>query len=160
MRTQADVAAAIRSDRETWRTLVADVGPDRLDEPGPMGEWTFGDMAGHLAGWRNYRAGQFEAAARGEPDPGPPWPAALEEDDDINAWIHEHDRDRSAEDLVAEYDASFERLAAAIEALPEAAVADPNAFPWMGGDPIVDADFTSHLHDEHLPAVRAWLDRT
>jgi hypothetical protein len=23
---------------------------------------------------------------------------------------------------------------------------------------LVDADFTGHLHDEHVPSVRAWLD--
>jgi len=35
---------------------------------------------------------------------------------------------------------------------------DPEAFPWVGG-PVVDADFTGHLHDEHVADVRAWLDR-
>ena len=27
------------------------------------------------------------------------------------------------------------------------------------GEPLVDADFTGHLHEEHVPTVRAWLDR-
>jgi hypothetical protein len=29
--------------------------------------------------------------------------------------------------------------------------------PWIG-EAQVDVDFTGHLHDEHVPAVRAWLD--
>jgi len=157
MTKQAELAATIRADRATWRALVAEVGRDRMNEPGPMGEWTFGDLAGHLAGWRNWRSTLFEAAARGEPEPPSPWPAELEEDDDINDWIHAHDRDRSADDLVADYDGSFERLAAAIEAVPEAMLSDPKAFAWTGGEPFLNGDPTSHLHDEHLPAVRAWL---
>jgi hypothetical protein len=157
MTTKAELAAAIRADRAVWRSLVAEVGRDRMDEPGPMGEWTFGDLAGHLAGWRNRRSALLEAAAGGEPKPSSPWPAEFQDNDSINDWIREHDRDRSAEDLVADYDRSFERLAAAIEALPEAMLSDPQAFAWTGGEPLVEGDFTSHLHEEHLPAVRAWL---
>ena len=157
MRTQVEAAARIRADRETWRSLVADVGPERMDEPGPMGDWSFREMAGHLAGWRNHRIAQLEAAARGEPLPPSPWPAELEDDDDINDWIRERDRDRSAEDLVADYDESFERLASVIERMPEHIATDPGGIPWMEGDALVDGDFTSHLHDEHLPAVQAWL---
>jgi hypothetical protein len=157
MTKRATLAAAIRADRAFWRSLVADVGRDRMNEPGPMGEWTFRDLAGHLAGWRNWRSALLEAAARGEPEPSSPWPAELDGDDDINDWIREHDRDRSADDLVADYDGSFERLAAAIEALPEAVLSDPLAFAWTDGAPLLDSDPTSHLHEEHLPKVRVWL---
>jgi hypothetical protein len=30
--------------------------------------------------------------------------------------------------------------------------------PWARGSVIVDSDFTEHLHEEHLPSIRAWLD--
>lgn len=158
MMTKDEFVAAIRADRPTWRSLVAEVGSDRMNEPGPMGDWTFGDLAGHLAGWRNRRIAQLEAIARGEAEPPSPWPAELEDDDDINDWIREHDRGRSATDLVADYDSCFERFAAAIEALPEPMLSDPNAFSWTGGTALLESDPTSHLHEEHLPDVRAWLD--
>jgi hypothetical protein len=155
--TKQELVAAIRADREVWRSLAAEVGRDRMNEPGPMGQWTFKDLAGHLAGWRNWRSALLEAAARGKSTPSSPWPAAFREDDDINDWIREHDRDRSADDLVADYDRSFERLAAAIDALPEATLRDPRAFAWTDGEAFLDGDPTEHLHGEHLPAVRAWL---
>jgi hypothetical protein len=126
-----------------------------------MGEWTFGDMAGHLLGWRNRTISRLEAAGRGEPDPAPPWPAELPADDDdaINDWIREQHAGRSAEQNVADYDASYDRLAAAIESISESQAHDPAAFPWIG-EPLVNVDFTGHLHDEHVPSVRAWLDRS
>lgn len=126
-------------------------------EPGPMGEWTFKDMAAHLAAWRNARIPMIEAIGRGEPIPAPPWPAALDDDDRVNAWFQDRDRDRPLDDVLADYDASFERLAAALEALPGAVAHDADALPWAGGTPAVDIDFTDHLHAEHLPNVRAWL---
>jgi hypothetical protein len=154
---QRELAARIRADRQVWRDLVAEVGRDRMLEPGPMGDWTFKDMAAHLAAWRNARIPMIEAIGRGEPIPPPPWPAELDDDDPINAWFRERDRDKPLDDVIADYDASFERLAAAIEALPDAVAHDPSALPWAGGTSAVDIDFTDHLHDEHLPDVRRWL---
>jgi hypothetical protein len=124
-----------------------------------MGEWTFHDVAGHLAGWRNQAIAQLEAAARGEPEPPPPWPAELDDDDPIDAWIHEHDRERSAEELIADYDGSFERLTAAVEALPDRLFEDPQALAFMDGEAVRDTDFGEHLR-EHDAEVRAWLART
>ena len=115
---QRAAAARIRDERRRWRDLVDAVGPARLDEGGAMGEWTFGDLAGHLAGWREHRLRELEAAARGEPAPAPPWPAGLVENDEINDWIHEH-QSGTVQDRIDAYDATFERLASAIEALPE-----------------------------------------
>ena len=57
MRTRAEQIAAIKADQQFWRDLAAEVGPDRYAEPGPMGEWSFGDMAGHLLGWRDRTTG-------------------------------------------------------------------------------------------------------
>jgi hypothetical protein len=159
MPTKSDLIAAIRADQQFWRGLVAEVGPDRLNEPGPMGDWTFGDMAGHLLGWRNRTISRLEASGRGEPDPAPPWPAGLEDDDDINAWIRDQHADRTPEQNVADYDASYDRLASAVNAISDDRAHDAAAFPWIG-EPLVNVNFTEHLHDEHVPSVRAWLDRS
>ncbi len=124
-----------------------------------MGDWTFKDLTAHLAAWRDYRIPMVEAAGRGSPMPAPPWPADLAEDDydAINAWFQERDAGRTLDDVLDDYDSSFERLAVAVEALPESVAHDPNGLPWLGGEAAIDADFTEHLHAEHVPAVRAWL---
>ena len=163
MRTRADQIESLRADQQFWRDLAAEVRPERYAEPGPMGDWSFADMAGHLAGWRRRTIARLEAAGRGEPEPAPPWPPELDDDDAsgteaINDWIQAQQAGKAPEALVDEYDASYDRLIAAIERLPDDVLTDPEAFPWVGG-PVVDADFTGHLHDEHVADVRAWLDR-
>ena len=157
MRTRDEQTAVIRADQQFWRDLAADVTPDRYGEPGPMGEWTFGDMAGHLLGWRNRTIARLEATARGEPDPATPWPAELVDDDPVNDWIRANDAGRAPAELVDAYTASYDRLISALEALPEAMLTDPEALPWVGSA-LVEVTFTSHLHDEHAPSTRAWLD--
>jgi len=84
--------------------------------------------------------------------------AGLDADDDVdkvNDWIRERHAGRAPEQLVADYDASYDRLIAALESLP----ADLQTFvvPWTG-EPLVEVDFTGHLHDEHVAPVRAWLE--
>jgi hypothetical protein len=168
MRTRAEQVAAIRADQKLWRELAAEVGAERYEEPGPMGDWSFADMAGHLLGWRNRTIGRLDAAARREPEPPPPWPRELDDDDSfvatdgpdpdaINAWIREQHAGRAPEQLVRDYEASYDRLVTAIESLPDDLLTDPDAFPWIGA-PLVTVDFTGHLHEEHLAVVRAWLD--
>jgi len=158
---QRSRADQVRADRQVWRDLVAEVGRDRMLEPGPMGDWTFKDMAAHLAAWRNARIPIIEAIGQGAPLPATPWPAELDEDDYelINDWLQARDRDLPLEEALAAYDGSFERLAAAIEALPESVAHDPNGLPWTEGSAAVDIDWTEHLHDEHLPDVKAWLQK-
>src|SRR5919201_4111436 len=94
----------IQREQRFWRDLVAQVGRDRMDEPGPMGEWTFKDLVSHLAGWRGRTLARLEALAAGRGEPPAPWPAELKDDDTINAWIRERDRNRPLDDVLAEYD--------------------------------------------------------
>ena len=158
MGTKAEQIEALRADQQFWRDLAAEVGPDRYGEPGPMGEWSFGDMAGHLLGWRNRTIDRLEALGRGEPEPAPLWPADLDDDDRINDWIRDHDAGTDPAAQVAAYDRSYDRLIAAIDSITDATLTDPEATDWVGSA-IVDADFTGHLHEEHVPDVRAWLSR-
>ena len=121
-----------------------------------MGEWSFGDMAGHLLGWRNRTIRRLEALGSGRPDPASPWPPELDDDDRINDWIRANHADRTPDELVADYDASYDRLIAALRSVPDAQLTDPHLVPWID-TALVDVDFTDHLHDEHVPDVRAWL---
>lgn len=158
MRTRAEQIAAIKADQQFWRDLAAEVGPDRYDQAGAMGDWSFGDLAGHLLGWRDRTIARLEAAARGEPDPIPFEPDTDEEIDAYNVQIREYDAGRSSAELVDAYTDSYDRLIRALDALPEATLTDPTALPFVGG-PLIDVAFTGHLHEEHAPDVRAWLDK-
>lgn len=147
--------ARIDSEREQWQRLVAEVGTGRMEEPGPMGEWTFKDLAAHLTGWRELTLARLSAGQGQEAQP--PWPAELTEDDEINNWLHNRDRDRPLDDILLEADNSFERLTSAIRALPEEDLITPGRFPWLGDEPLAELDPAGHLHEEHEPDVRRWL---
>ena len=162
--TKDDLLAHIRAEQADWRALVAEVGEGRMEQPGPMGDWTFKDLVAHLLGWRERTIRRLEAGPG--PEPPTPWPAHLgvgdadSEVDEINNWIYERYRGRPLADVLAEADASYDRLAAAIAALPDEDLASPVRFPWMEGKSLVDGDLFDHLHEEHEPSIRAWLARS
>ena len=155
--TRSDLLARIDAEHQAWRELVAEVGVGRMQEPGAMGAWTFKDLAAHLLGWRQYAISRLGAVAADRPDPAPPWPHWMDDDDAINAWIQERSDGRSTREVLDAIDASYDDLAAALGALPPEVLSDPRAIPWLGGQAAADIDWLSHLHEEHLPSIREWL---
>lgn len=157
MGSKEEVLTRIAAQQALWRDLVTEVGHERMERPGPMGDWTFKDLAAHITGWRERTIGRLQAGPGANPPP--PWPAEMTNDDEINEWIYARHRDRPLLAVLDEADASFTRLSAAIRALPEADVITPGRFAWFDGACVADADFFGHFHDEHERDVRAWLAR-
>jgi hypothetical protein len=156
----------IGRERQMWERLLAEVGDDRMLEPGAAGAWSFKDVVAHLNGWRVLTLARLEAARDGRDPEPPPWPAHLDEDvesdlDEINDWIYRAGQDRSLQDLLAEYSQSFDRMAAAVSAVSDQDLTNPARYPWLGGHPleaVLDGTF-GHFHEEHEPGLRAWLRR-
>lgn len=152
----------IDEERTDWEALLADVDPGRMDEPGVTGDWSFRDVTAHLLAWRDGGIRLLEAEARGEPEPPTPWPATLTGDDEINAWLYERDRELTADQVLEAYAETFARLRTAVLALPDEALTDPHYFPWMNGQSVaesmLDRSWFDHLHVEHEPQIRRWLD--
>lgn len=159
MKTRDELIEEIHAERAAWQALLAEVGEQRMEEPGPMGDWTFKDLAAHLLAWRERTIARFETGPDGSAPP-PAWPASLDGDDEINAWIHEQHRDRPLGDVLADMDRSYERLAALFTTMPEDDLMTPGrwGFEGMEATPLVDADIFGHFHEEHEPSLREWLE--
>ena len=153
---RADLIGRIEAIRERWRRLVADVDEDRMELPGPTGDWSFKDLASHLTAWRRRTIARLEAEGRGDPPPTAPWPVELGEDetDAINGWIYEQTKDRPLSEVMAEADATYEPFIAAVRALPIESVAREHG-SYVEAE-AEDGHPYGHL-GEHEPDVRRWL---
>jgi hypothetical protein len=147
----------LNKEQAQWEALLAQIGEARMDQAGVAGHWSIKDIVAHLTGWRRRTVARLQAAKRGEPEPPTAWPAHLQTDDEINAWIYDTNRDRSVRDVLADSREVFQQLVAAIEAFPEAELIDPQRFAWMEGAPLTAAALFGHFHDEHEADMRAWL---
>lgn len=152
----------VDEERTDWEALLADVDPDLMDEPGVTGDWSFRDVTAHLLAWRDGGIRLLEAEARGEPEPPTPWPATLTNDDEINAWLAERDRDIPVDTVLDAYADTFARMRTVVMALPDDALTDPEYFPWMAGQSVaesmLDHSWFDHLHIEHEPQIRRWIE--
>lgn len=156
----------LQEENRQWQALLEQIGAARMDHAGVNGEWSLKDMVAHLAGWQPRLIARLEAAQRGQPDPPPPWPAELHTDDEINAWIYQANRGRSARDVLDDSQRLFQQLLATIEGLPddvriETIEASGRKYHvlWLGDQRFAPGEFFDHFHDDHEPDLRAWLAR-
>ncbi len=157
--SKAELIKDLEEQNKQWEALLARIGEGRMDDPGVAGHWSIKDIVAHLMSWRRRTVARLQAAARGEQEPPPLWPANLQTDDEINAWMYEANHGRSVREVLDDSRQVFQQLLIAINALPEAALMDPRRFPWLEGQPLSAAALFSHFHEEHEPGMRAWLAR-
>jgi hypothetical protein len=155
----------IERERLVWAQLLRAVGEERMEQPGASDAWTFQDVVAHLNGWRRRTLARLDAARTGA-EPVAPWPADLDADSEvgltqINAWIAQSGRERTLQEVLREARRSFDLMRDAVPARSEAELTDPSRYPWMRGEALgaVIGYAFGHFHEEHEPALTAWLDR-
>jgi hypothetical protein len=146
---------------QKWEAFLDQIGSTRMDQPGVNGDWSMKDVVAHLTGWNRWLVARFQATSRGEPEPPPPWPAHLQTEDEINAWIYESNRERSVREILDETHQVFQELFAVMESLPDDVrieFIEPKFYiVWVGDEYFPAGEFFDHFHDDHEPDVRAWL---
>ena len=156
---KSELIQHLEEENRKYEAFLAQIRPDRMDQPGVAGHWSVKDIVAHVADWRKRTVARLEAAARGASEPPPFWPKNLHTDDEINNWMYEANKDRSVQEVLDDSRRVFQQLVAAIDALPETDLNDPNRFPWLEGQSLTSVDFFSHFHEEHEPDLRAWLSQ-
>ena len=153
------LASILRAERSRWNELLAQVGMQRMDVPGVEGEWSVKQIVAHLTWYEQAIVeGAQQALITGTFKRRRPEGMGL---DDMNAQIAAQSQSRPASEVLAEADAVFGQLLAAIEACPQDMLNDPRRLglpedmvPWMG----VANNSYAHYR-QHEPAIRAWLEQ-
>jgi hypothetical protein len=157
--SKIQLLAELHQEQACWQALLDEIGEANMTQPDVAGGWSIKDIVAHLTGWRRRTVQRFQAALKHEPDVSPPWPEALQADDDINAWMYEANRDRPLADVLRDSRDVFHQLVETLDAFSEEDLQDPHRFAWLEGEPFSGKAFFAHFHEEHEPDMRAWLDR-
>src|SRR6516225_9175061 len=99
--SKKQLLAELQSEQAAWLALLDEIGEEHMTKPEVAGGWSIKDIVAHLTGWRRRSVRRFQALLNHEPDFSPPWPPELREDDEINAWIYESNRDRPLADVLS-----------------------------------------------------------
>jgi len=158
--SKKQLIAEMHSEHAAWLALLDEIGEANMTQPEVAGGWSIKDIVAHITGWRRRTVLRFRAALDPTVDMTPPWPAELNGDDDvdeINDWIYKTNRDRPLADVLNDSREVFQQLVAAIDALSDEQLNDPQRFPWLEGEPLTGSSIFGHFHEEHEPDIRAWL---
>jgi hypothetical protein len=160
---KAELLNWLQEENRGWEAFLAQIGPTRMEQSGVNGDWSMKDIVAHLMGWNQWLVARLQAAARHEPEPSPPWPAHLQTDDEVNAWIYESYRRRSVREVLDESQEVFQQLLDVIVGLPDEIqieeVRTDRAYYliWLNNQRFPPGEFFDHFHDDHEPDIRAWL---
>ncbi len=166
--TRAEVLDALKGAWGEWDALAEQIPRERIAEPGMAGHWAYKDVLAHLMGYERYVAARIRSMiTRKGPTPmeafgtaEPPAYVPGMTDDDQNAMIYELYRSQTPEAIQAEARRVRAALVDAIESLLEDQLNQPA--PWTGSTKVSDriADETYRHREEHMVALREWLDRS
>lgn len=155
---RGELLATVRAVRGDMERIVADAEEDVATRGGTFDAWAFKDIVAHLTGWRWRTVVRLEAALDGR-EPIMPWPAPLDEGDDldqINRWFFDANRDRPLAEILRESGETFDRVERAIAAMSENDLLAADRFPWLKGErlgPAVVHGTAEHFR-EHEPELR------
>lgn len=154
----------IADERVWWHGLLEEVGTERMEHPGAMGAWTFKDLIAHITAYRDRFVARLAAGPVGTPVAI--WPPHLDDPatgglDAVNAWIHTQHEHRPLAEVMADADASFDRLADAFRQISDEDLTIPGRFVWAPADrslgDVIRGHLFDHVHVAHEPDVRAWM---
>jgi hypothetical protein len=161
--TGARLSNILQVERRRWNALLAEVGVERMEEPGVEGAWSVKELIAHLTWYerRIVESAQQIVNTGTDPTRVRSGLAALSMDE-RNEIIAAESRQRPLADVLAEADQVFSQLLGVIAACPDellnnaAVLGLPDDIPpWMR----VANNSYGHFR-EHEASIRAWLDRS
>jgi len=156
----------LQMQNQQWEALLDQIGEQRMDAGGVAGQWSIKDIVAHLAVWQRGLNARLQAALRGEPEPPPLWPAHLQADDEVNAWIYAARHASSVREIVNESREVVQQLLAVVDELPDDARIETihhegrdYYFVWLGDQRVQPGEFFDHLHNDQIRSCVAQRER-
>ena len=156
----------IRTKQMAMEQALEMLSEQQMTTPGVVGAWSIKDVVAHISACERIALGRLQAAAKNAMPtvswaPGEPTFTELSDTDvdSSNNEIYQHNKDRSLQDVLAEFNTLAIRLADALQELSDDVLTDAQRFTWTFDRPLwnfIPGDSYEHV-DEHLAEIQAWL---
>ena len=147
---------AWRRDRAEYERLLAEVGEEKMLEPGLPGGWSVKDVIAHVNWYEREMVILLETSELAGSEL---WQLPA---DERNMPIHEQNKELPLEEVLAESNRVFESLWEQVSELADGDLMEASRFdqmpedwePWQ-----VIASNTYEHYQEHIPDIRAWVEK-
>jgi hypothetical protein len=154
--TKPELIKAIRTARNEWDSLIAQIPQHRLSEPVADGQWSIKDIIAHVTEYDRWLA--LGLAMRLQKPPKI-WLDDISLDE-FNAVLHQQNADRNPSDILLDSTSVFRELINEVEAHSDAYLFGTHRLEGVSYDiipfQILKSESYGHYYD-HIPAMRAWL---
>ena len=159
--SKAALTAELNASRTELESVISQVPPNRMTEPGACGSWSVKDLLAHLAFGNDWLAQQLERRARGEsPDPEElrqVQELGLADNETRNTYYAQFHRDLDLA-YVRDWDRRANaRLLTAFAALPESRLQEPD---WWTFGRALGSVFDVDHDREHAQDIQRWLGQS
>jgi hypothetical protein len=165
VQTKEDLLYHLSADRQQLEDLIGTLSEEELTRPGPEG-WSVKDHLAHIIAWEKsglaLLAGEDRAAAVGVDKDL--YEQGLHEDDPINDVIYQQHKDRSLDDVLAEFRQVRAKTISAVSKMSDEDLQRPYGFyqpndPDHDQTPVIQAIISNSTeHDlEHLEWIQGIL---
>ncbi|MCG3209669.1 MAG: hypothetical protein FOGNACKC_03296 [Anaerolineae bacterium] len=157
--------AELHQSFDQLERAIRPLKPAQLLQPSVYDGLSVKDVLAHITAWERLSIGWVEAARRGEPVVrfAPGFEQSSEDDDDTMHRLNEHlvhlYRERPLAEVLADFTAAHQEMAALVETMSEAELTAPGRFDWWpdGGVWQVLASNSFEHYQEHLELIQNWL---
>ena len=146
-KTKADLLESIKTSQEQLEKKYAKLTPEQMVWHGSMGDWSVKDILAHLVDWEQRLISWYRLGVNGgvpeTPAPGMSW-RDLPVLNQVGYEIH---KDESLQDVLDQYETSYQELLALVEGMTEEEIFEPGYYPWTGESsllPWITANTSSH----------------
>jgi len=153
---KASFLQTLTEGRAAWEALLAQVDPQRMQEPHVSGMMSVKDIIAHVAWYENQTLGMVAQRAVIGSDL---WYRSL---DERNAAIYNDNHERPLDEVLAEERQIYTRLFAALQELSEAELNDYTLWRHMPAEWKPWQAFASNTYEhypQHIPDIQEWLAR-
>ncbi len=132
-----ELIEATVGERDILEQKINKLTQEELVYPGSMGEWSVKDILQHLVDWEQRWISWYERGKRAEkvvtPEEGYNWRQMGE----LNEKYRRKHKDRSLDQVMADFHASYQQIMSMIEKIPEEEMLALNVYPWTGKLPLI-----------------------
>jgi hypothetical protein len=158
--TKSKLYEQIVAERSALESTLALLDSDEMVAPTLESGWSVKDILAHIVDWEQRMIGWIEESLDGDgPDLSSDWSDELL--NQLNQEIYESNKDRPLEDVLREFQLSYQQSWAAVKRLTDEDLFEPDRFRWREGRPmwyIVEANMSGH-YNEHNEMIEKWIEQ-
>lgn len=152
--TKEELIDKIEQSHSEWESVLAEVGEERMTEPGVEGDWSVKDLVAHLSSWQQRVLDRMDADTTGKQ-----LEVLGQTVDEINVALYERNRELPLADVLAQARDTYDRFLERVRGLSEQQIFECGHFTFTKDNPLYEwiAGDTFEHYDEHSTSVRAWM---